>query len=125
MATVEQDMPELVPGAVLTREEFLRRWELMPHVKRAELIRGVVYMPSPLSRDHGSHDNDIATWVGVYRAATPGCEATMTTRSMRSHISTPPALRSLTGQSFAKAPKEPMLTVQTIAAGAWFYNSAR
>lgn len=46
----------------------------MPHVKFAELIRGVVYMPSPTSRDHGRTDIDVSAWLGVYRAATLGCE---------------------------------------------------
>jgi hypothetical protein len=72
---VEQEVPPLVAGDFLSRDEFLCRWEAMPHVKRAELIQGVVYMPSPLSRQHGVTDNDVATWLGVYRAATPGCES--------------------------------------------------
>jgi len=72
---VEREVPPLVRGDFLSRDEFLRRWEAMPHVKRAELIRGVVYMPSPLSREHGATDLDVAAWLGVYKAATPGCEA--------------------------------------------------
>src|SRR5438067_12483136 len=75
MSTVEQDMPPLVAGDFLSREEFLRRWEAMPQLKRAELIRGVVYMPSPLSRDHGVVDVNVGCWLGVYKAHTPGCEA--------------------------------------------------
>ncbi len=75
MAAVGEEGPELVRGDFLSRDEFLRRWEAMPQVKRAELIRGVVYMPSPLSREHGATDHDVITWLGVYRAATPGCEA--------------------------------------------------
>jgi putative restriction endonuclease len=74
MVTVEQELPELVRGDYMSRAEFLRRWEAMPHVKRAELIRGVVYMPSPLSRNYGKRDRHISTWLGVYEAATPGCE---------------------------------------------------
>jgi Uma2 family endonuclease len=75
MATVEHDVPELVSGDYMCRDEFLRRWEAMPHLKRAELIRGVVYRPSPLGRAHGVTDNNVAAWLGVYRAATPGCES--------------------------------------------------
>jgi Uma2 family endonuclease len=74
MATVGQEVPPLIAGDFLSRDEFLRRWEAMPHVKRVELIRGVVYKPSPLSTDHGSADLDIATWLGVYKASTPGCQ---------------------------------------------------
>src|SRR5262249_6198698 len=62
-------------GDFLSREEFLRRWEAMPQLKRAELIRGVVYMPSPVSRDHGGMEIKVATWLGTYAAYTPGCEA--------------------------------------------------
>src|SRR5439155_24827711 len=74
MSAIQQKIPPLVAGDYLTREEFLRRWEAMPHIKRAELIQGVVFMPSPLSRDHGSVDFDVATWLGVCKAATPGCQ---------------------------------------------------
>jgi hypothetical protein len=73
MSTVEEKVPPLVPGDVLSVAEFLRRWEAMPHIKFAELIRGVVYMPSPLSLDHGDEDGYVATWLGVYAVSTPGC----------------------------------------------------
>jgi Uma2 family endonuclease len=75
MSTVEQDVAPLERGDKLSRDEFLRRWEAMPHVKRAELIGGIVYMPSPLSRKHGVTDTRLITWVGTYAASTPGCEA--------------------------------------------------
>ncbi len=73
MATVEQEAPELVCGDYLSRGEFLRRWETMPHLKRAELIRGVVYMPSPLSLEHGDVDSHVGGWLAVYAAFTTGC----------------------------------------------------
>jgi hypothetical protein len=72
IATVEQFVPPLVAGDFLSRDEFLRRWEAMPQIKRAELIQGVVYMPSPLSLEHGDTDSYVGTWIGVYAAATPG-----------------------------------------------------
>jgi Uma2 family endonuclease len=72
MATVECEIEPLVPGDRLTREEFLRRWENMPQVKRAELIGGIVYMPSPVSFEHG--ESDLTTWLRVYAAFTPGCK---------------------------------------------------
>jgi len=46
----------------------------MPEVKRAELIGGVVYMPSPVSVDHRSHDGLVTGWLSYYGARTPGCE---------------------------------------------------
>jgi len=72
MSIVEQHVPPLVAGDRLTREEFMRRWEAQPKIKFAELIGGIVYMPSPLSFDHGDTDQDTATWLGVYKAATSG-----------------------------------------------------
>ena len=63
----------LVAGQRLKREEFLRRWEAMPEVKRAELIQGIVYMPSPISLDHASRDALVISWLGYYAARTPGC----------------------------------------------------
>jgi hypothetical protein len=64
--------PFLAAGDKLTREEFLRRWEAEPRIKMAELIRGLVYMPSGVSVRHGDMDGRVGTWLGVYSAATPG-----------------------------------------------------
>ena len=47
----------------------------MPEVKFAELIDGVVYMPSPVTSDHGRTEIRIVTWLGTYVASTPGCDA--------------------------------------------------
>jgi hypothetical protein len=73
MVTVQVETPTLENGDNLTRDEFLRIWEQLPHIKRAELIGGIVYMPAALGTDHGGDDFNITTWLGVYRAATPGC----------------------------------------------------
>jgi hypothetical protein len=67
--------PPLQPGDRLTRAEFLSRWEQHPGIKFAELIGGVVYMPSPLSRLHGVTDNRVGLWLGYYQAYTSGTEA--------------------------------------------------
>jgi Uma2 family endonuclease len=47
----------------------------MPELKKAELIEGVVYMPSParLSR-HGRPQRHISNWLGHYEVATPGVD---------------------------------------------------
>lgn len=71
MSTV-QTTPLLRSGMHLSSEEFLRRWYAMPDVKFAELINGVVQMPSPLSFDHGDHDNLLAGWIAMYALCTPG-----------------------------------------------------
>src|SRR5437879_733760 len=45
----------------------------MPDLKKAELIEGVVYMPSPVRlRRHGRPHGDLIGWLEVYRASTPG-----------------------------------------------------
>jgi len=63
----------LESGDRLTRTEFERRYHAMPHVKKAELIEGVVYVPSPVRfASHGQPHGWIITWLGVYAAATPG-----------------------------------------------------
>jgi Uma2 family endonuclease len=47
----------------------------MPHVKKAELIEGIVYMPSPVRvRSHGKPHGQIMSWIGTYSAATPGVD---------------------------------------------------
>ena len=55
--------------------EFLRRYEAMPDVKKAELIEGTVYMSSPVRLMHGAPDTLIQTWLGLYAARTPGTQA--------------------------------------------------
>lgn len=67
--------PPLQQGDRLSRAEFERRYQGMPDVKKAELIEGVVYMPSPVSEGHSHSQVHIITWLGVYEAATPGVVA--------------------------------------------------
>ena len=61
-------------GARLTRAEFERRYEAMPHIKKAELIEGVVYMPSPVRIEHSRKHGQIMLWIGAYQTATPGVD---------------------------------------------------
>jgi Uma2 family endonuclease len=68
-----EGIPPLRAGDRLTRDEFLRRYEAMPDINKAELIEGVVYMPSPVSAvDHGEPQFDFNGWLFTYRACTPG-----------------------------------------------------
>ncbi|MFN7922397.1 MAG: Uma2 family endonuclease [Bryobacteraceae bacterium] len=71
--------PPLRDGDRLTRDEFLRRWDAMPDLKHAELLDGVVYLPSPVSTPHGRHHSHLDNWLGNYAARTPGCDATIDT----------------------------------------------
>lgn len=69
-------IPPLENGDHLTREEFERRYDAMPGLKKAELIEGVVYMPSPVRhRRHGHPHTRLITWLGIYETDTPGVEA--------------------------------------------------
>lgn len=70
---VEPPLP-LQAGDRLTRAEFMHRWESHPEIKFAELIGGVVYMPSPLSRIHAATDRQTSGWLFVYQAHTPGTD---------------------------------------------------
>jgi len=66
-------IPSFESGDRLTRPEFERRYQAMPHLKKAELIEGVVYVPSPVrSASHAQPHGFMMTWLGVYLAATPG-----------------------------------------------------
>jgi Uma2 family endonuclease len=68
--------PPLENGDLLTRAEFERRYEAMPDVKKAELIEGEVYMPSPVRwNQHAGPHADLIGWLVVYRAFTPGVRA--------------------------------------------------
>lgn len=74
-AGFEPAAPLLEPGDRLSRSEFERRYERMPHLKKAELIEGTVYMPSPVrARKHAKPHLCLATWLGQYGAETPGVE---------------------------------------------------
>jgi Uma2 family endonuclease len=73
--TLTKTIPPLENGDQLTRIEFEQRYEQMPDVKKAELIEGIVYMPSPLRiTQHGNPHARIMAWLGTYWSATPGIE---------------------------------------------------
>jgi hypothetical protein len=68
MSTVERaqpktQLPPLVNGQHLDQRTLHERYEAMLPETRAELVGGVVYMPSPLSYDHGEEDNDVGGWL--------------------------------------------------------------
>ena len=68
-------VPILENGDHLTRAEFERRYDAMPHVKKAELIEGVVYVASPVSHEnHGKPHFQLIAWLTQYWMATPVVE---------------------------------------------------
>src|SRR5205823_379507 len=70
------EIPPLQNGDRLTRAEFERRYEAMPELKKAELIEGEVYMPSPVRHGRHSHPHSlIVTWFGYYAVHTPGVDS--------------------------------------------------
>lgn len=65
----------LEAGDRLSRDEFEARYARLPHVKKAELIEGIVYMPSPVrARKHAQPHILLGTWLETYASETPGVE---------------------------------------------------
>jgi Uma2 family endonuclease len=67
--------PRLRPGDHLSLAEFDRRYAGAPDTWIAELIEGVVFMPSPVTDLHSLPHCDLAMWAGVYAHHTPGVVA--------------------------------------------------
>ena len=67
-------VPPLQLGDHLTRDEFERRYDATPNLKKAELLEGVGFMPpSPVFHEfHSAPHFDLIGWLGQYRAVTPG-----------------------------------------------------
>ena len=67
--------PRVMPlenGDRLPRCEFEKRYLARPDIKKAELIEGVVHMPSPVRATHAEKHGDLLAWLRVYGASTPG-----------------------------------------------------
>jgi Uma2 family endonuclease len=65
----------LVEGLRLDQPAFHALYEAMPPGTRAELIDGVVYIPSPVSVDHGEAHVPVIVWLDYYAEHTPGVRA--------------------------------------------------
>ncbi len=79
MTTISQtkkqtvSIPPLENGDSLNCLEFERRYKAMPHLKKAELVEGIVYMASPLRFEpHAEPHGDLIGWLWTYKIATPG-----------------------------------------------------
>jgi Uma2 family endonuclease len=64
----------LVEGQQLDQPAFHSLYQAMPPGTRAELIDGVVYMPSPVGRADGRAQLPVSMWLGFYAENTPGVE---------------------------------------------------
>ncbi len=68
-----ESMPQLEAGDCLNASEFLRRFEAMPELKKAELLNGVVYMPAAVRVDqHAEPDSFIQGIMFNYAVGTRG-----------------------------------------------------
>jgi Uma2 family endonuclease len=67
-------LPPLENGDRLNRYEFERRYSAMLHIKKAELIEGVVYMAAAALRfkGHGQPHAHLMGWLWTYEVATSG-----------------------------------------------------
>ena len=67
--------PPLESGDLLAHAEFERRYSAMPNLKKAELIEGIVYMPSPVRhKGHSRPHAHVMAWLTNYYVATPGVD---------------------------------------------------
>ena len=73
-ATPSPAQPPLIAGQRLDRATFHERYEALPPGARAELIDGVVYMPSPVRSRHGRASVPPIVWLSYYEENTPGVE---------------------------------------------------
>jgi Uma2 family endonuclease len=71
-AVPPQILPPLEAGQHLDQPTFHERYEAMPGGTWAELVGGVVYMPSPVRSEHSGYDEVAAAWTVLYRRATKG-----------------------------------------------------
>ena len=75
MSALAPEILFLENGDRLTRKEFERRYHAMPRLKKAELIEGTVFMPSPLHFERHARPHALVMgWLATYWAATPGVE---------------------------------------------------
>ncbi|MDY7016003.1 MAG: Uma2 family endonuclease [Cyanobacteriota bacterium] len=73
LSPTETRIPPLENGDRLTLPEFERRYSAALHIKKAELIEGVVYMASPLRfESHAEPHSDLMGLLWTYKRVTPG-----------------------------------------------------
>jgi len=72
--TMKSAPSTLVEGQRLDQPTFHAIYQAMPPGTRAELIDGVVHMPSPVGHAHGRAQVPVIMWLGHYAENTPGVE---------------------------------------------------
>ena len=67
--------PHVIPlenGDRLSRDEFERRYLASPNLKKAELVEGVVHIPSPVRAADAKKRAELVVWLRRYCEPTPG-----------------------------------------------------
>ena len=82
-------VPTLEAGQRLDQAEFMRRYELTPPGFTAELIGGIVHVPSPVRSEHGVSSFDVIGWLAPYRDRTPGVQGLGETTTLLDEIGVP------------------------------------
>src|SRR4051812_44803467 len=67
-------LPPLHNGDHLTQVEFHHRYEAYPDDVKFELIGGIVYRASRVTRLHGTYQPTLSLVLSLYKAGTPGVE---------------------------------------------------
>ena len=68
-------VPPFQNGDVMDQPTFHKLYKTTPHGFHAELIGGVVHMPSPVQRRHAGPSRKVSQWLGGYSDATEGTDA--------------------------------------------------
>jgi Uma2 family endonuclease len=87
--------PPLEPGDNLDQKAFHRRYLAMPDQFKAELIEGVVYLPSRVTAARGEIRGEVLFWLTHYRSRTPCVRALGNTTTILGAFSEPQPAASL------------------------------
>lgn len=72
MTAIAEGVMPLESGDRLTREQFHRRYCANPQIRRADLVLGIVYVPSPTRYDkHDAPATSVAGWLYTYTLLHP------------------------------------------------------
>lgn len=71
---IASHLPPVEAGDHLDQPTFHARYKAMAEDFRAELLGGIVLVPSPLRKEHGKHHALVMGWLTHYWIATPGTE---------------------------------------------------
>jgi Uma2 family endonuclease len=86
---VSRALPPLEAGDHLDQKTFHARYEAMPEQVRAELVEGIVHMPSPIKPKHGLPHGMLLYWLVDFQKATPGTQVLDNTSAILGPYSEP------------------------------------